>query len=123
MIYRVVALGAVSALLLFLPIAAIVDALYQVCSVGREFSTTQWRSSLWFLFVLYLMGLSACLALAAAVVAAAMFALARHALPEMAGWPRWAYSIAIAAGVIVDLAMTFAVLLTSANLSLPSAGP
>ena len=120
MIYRVVVLGAVSALLLFLPIAAIVDALYQVCSLGREFSITQWRSSLWFLFVLYLMGLSACLALAATVVAAAMFALARHALPEMAGRP---YSIAIAAGVIVDLAMIFAVLLTSSNLSLPSAGP
>lgn len=120
MIYRVAALGAVSTLILFFPVAAITGVLRQV--VGREFSIAQWRSSLGFLFLLFRVGGFVYLILIGAGVSAAIFALARYISGPIASRPRWAYAIAVLSGFGIALAVSFAVFFTS-DQSWPTAGP
>ena len=104
---RVSIFGAVSAVMLLLPVAMLFRLADQLLYSKPAFSVAEWRRLLGFLFYVEVAGGFLPLAAAGAAIAAAAFALTRYMSPSIAAHPACVYAVAILAGIAVNLAVIF----------------
>jgi hypothetical protein len=102
-------LGAVSAVTIIFPVAALIEILYQVAHAGRLPTFTELYILLGFLFVVGVSGGFLVMAAAGAGIAAAAFALVRFMSASLATRPATVYAIAVMAGSAVGLAVLIAI--------------